>query len=129
MKNIVSTPNAPGAIGPYSQGVITSAPALIYTAGQIPIDPATGEMKNNTIEEATEQVLHNVEAILTAAGASMNDVIKVTVFMTDLSEFAAMNEVYARFFGSNPPARSAVQVAALPKGARIEIEAIAAVRK
>ncbi|MDQ7063041.1 MAG: RidA family protein [candidate division KSB1 bacterium] len=129
MKNIVSTPNAPGAIGPYSQGVITSASALIYTAGQIPIDPATGEMKNDTIEEATEQVLRNVEAILTAAGASMDDVIKITVFMTDLSEFAAMNEVYARFFGSNPPSRSAVQVAALPKGARIEIEAIAAVRK
>jgi len=125
MKKIVATQKAPAAIGPYSQGVITDGARFIFTAGQIPIDPESGEMRNATIEEATEQVLDNLKAVLEAAGASLDDVVKVTVFMQDLAEFSAMNEVYARYFRKNPPARSAVQVAALPKGARIEIEAIA----
>ena len=129
MKKAIATDTAPGAIGPYSQGIISRENSFVYTAGQIPIDPATGEMRNATIEEATEQVLKNVQAVLQAGGATMEDVVKVTVFMADLSEFAAMNEVYGRFFTGTPPARSAVEVAALPKGARIEIEAIACIAK
>lgn len=127
MKRIIRTEKAPPAIGPYNQGIVIEGGKVVFTAGQIPIDPTTGEMRNASIEEATEQALNNVKAILEAAGSSMANVIKVTVFMADLSEFVAMNEVYARFFPQNPPARSAFQVAALPKEARIEIEAIAVV--
>ena len=127
MKEIIHTDAAPAAIGPYSQGVATGGSKLIFTAGQIPLDPGTGEMRNDSIEQATERVLQNLKAVLEAAGASLADVVKVTVFMIDLGEFAAMNAVYGTFFGDNPPARSAVQVAALPKGARIEMEAIASV--
>jgi len=127
MKEIIRTDAAPAAIGPYSQGVTTGAGKLIFTAGQIPLDPETGDMRNDSIEQAAEQVLKNLQAVLEAAGASMADVVKVTVFMTDLGEFAAMNAVYGTFFGDKPPARSAVQVAALPKGARIEMEAIASI--
>ncbi len=135
MKKIVSTKNAPSAIGAYSQGVIVDGgvqihnnqPKLVFTAGQIPLDPKTGEMRNDTIEEATEQVLKNVRGVLEAAGSRMENVIKTTVFLQDMSEFAGMNEVYSRFFSENPPARSAVQAAALPKGSRVEIEAIATV--
>ncbi|RMD96801.1 MAG: RidA family protein [Calditrichaeota bacterium] len=129
MKKAISTPKAPAAIGPYSQGIIAEPGSFIFTAGQIPLVPETGEMRNANIEEATEQVLKNLQEVLAAGSASMDDVVKVTVFMTDLSEFSAMNEVYSKFFKERPPARSAVQVAALPKGARIEIEAIARVRK
>lgn len=124
MKKLVHTEQAPAAIGPYSQGVIVDGGRLLFTAGQIPLDPATGDLRNATIAEAAEQVLKNLKAVIEAAGGTLADVLKVTVFMTDLSEFAAMNEVYGRFFANNPPARSAVQVAALPKGARIEMEAI-----
>lgn len=127
MKKIVRTEMAPAAIGPYNQGVVAQGGKILFTAGQIPLEPATGEMCNNTIQEATEQALNNVKAILEAAGSRMDNVLKMTVFMADISEFAAMNEVYARFFPNNPPARSAFQVAALPKGAKIEIEAIALV--
>jgi 2-iminobutanoate/2-iminopropanoate deaminase len=128
MKKIIRTDHAPAAIGPYNQGVVAEGGKILFTAGQIPLDPATGGMRNDSIEEATEQVLNNVKAILEAAGTSMDNVLKMTVFMADISEFVAMNEVYARYFPNNPPARSAFQVAALPKGARIEIEAIALVK-
>ena len=124
MKKIIQTEKAPAAIGPYSQAILVQD-NLIYTAGQIPLDPQSGELLNSTIEEATSRVLDNLKAVLEAAGSSIDKVIKTTVFMTNLSEFAQMNEIYATYFGENPPARSAVQVAALPKGARIEIEAVA----
>lgn len=123
IKSIVSTEKAPQAIGPYSQAI--AAGDFIFTAGQIPLDPATGELENATIEQATRRVLENLQAVLQAAGSDLNHVVKMTVYMHDLSEFAAMNAVYAEFFGDDPPARSAVQVAALPKGARIEMDAIA----
>jgi len=99
--------------------------ALVYTAGQIPFDPATGQIVEGSIEAQTRRVLTNIKAILEAAGTSLDRVVKTTVFMTDLSQFAAMNAVYAEFFPVDPPARSTVQVAALPKGALLEIEAVA----
>lgn len=122
-RKIISTPNAPAAVGPYSQGVV--AGNLVFTAGQIPIDPQTGKMIEGDIQVQTEQVLRNIQAVLEAAGSSLANVVKCTVFLADISEFGAMNEVYGRFFTNNPPARSAFQAAALPLGARIEIEAIA----
>ncbi len=122
-RKIISTQNAPAAVGPYSQGVV--AGNLVFTAGQIPIDPKTGKMIEGDIQAQTEQVLRNIQAVLEAAGSSLANVVKCTVFLADISEFGAMNEVYGRFFTNNPPARSAFQVAALPLGARIEIEAIA----
>lgn len=122
----VVTSHAPAAIGPYSQAI--KANGMLFLSGQIPLNPGTGEMVNDTIESATEQVLINLGAVLEAAGLDFADVVKTSVFMTDLDEFAAMNEVYARFFGSPPPARACVQVAALPKGCRVEIEAIALLR-
>ncbi len=128
MKKIVSTSTAPAAIGPYSQGIVTSGAKLVYTAGQIPLDPESGEMINSNIEEATDRVLKNLKAVLEAAGSGLENVVKVTVFMVDLGDFARMNEVYGRYFSDNPPARSAVQVSALPKGALIEMEAIAEVK-
>ena len=123
MKEIIFTTSAPAAIGPYSQGIC--AGNLVITSGQIPIDPATGTFAEGGIREQTRQSLKNVEAVLAAAGLSMADVIKTTVFLKDMNDFAAMNEVYATFFTANPPARSAVEVARLPKDALVEIEAIA----
>jgi len=124
MRKTIKTKDAPAAIGPYSQGLAFQG-ELVYSAGQIPLDPASGKMLNDSIEEATERALLNLQAVLEAAGSSIASVVKTTVFMTDLSEFSRMNEVYGRFFTDNPPARSAVQVSALPLGARIEIEAVA----
>jgi len=121
-KQIVSTLNAPGAIGPYSQGVKIGS--LIFTSGQLPINLQSGELVAD-IEGATKQSLDNVKAILESAGATMDKIIKTVVFLRDMNDFAAMNTVYATYFPSNPPARSAVQVARLPKDAIIEIEAIA----
>ena len=123
MKKVVSTDGAPKAIGPYSQGIDTGS--LVFLSGQIPLDPATGQMVAGGIAEQTERVLQNLEAVLKASGLSMNHVVRTTVFLVDLGEFAAMNEVYARHFPKDHPARSTVQVAALPKGARVEIDAIA----
>jgi 2-iminobutanoate/2-iminopropanoate deaminase len=123
MRKVVATDGAPKAIGPYSQGIDTGA--LVFVSGQIPLDPATGQMVSGGIAEQTERVLKNVEAILKASGLTLNHVAKTTVYLTDLGEFAAMNEVYARHFPKDAPARATVQVAALPKGARIEIDAIA----
>ena len=123
MKEIVQTEHAPRAIGPYSQAIKTNG--LIFASGQIPTDPATGEFVAGGIEEQTRQVLKNLSAVLEAAGSSLDRVVKTTVFLIDMQEFAAMNEVYATFFTSNPPARATVQVARLPRDARVEIEAIA----
>ena len=121
-KQTVSTPNAPAAIGPYSQGVKVGN--LIFTSGQLPMNPQSGELVAD-IEGATKQSLDNVKAILESAGASMDKVVKTVVFLRDMNDFVAMNAVYATYFPTNPPARSAVQVARLPKDAILEIEAIA----
>lgn len=122
-KNIIHTEHAPAAIGPYSQAI--RAGALVYTAGQIPLDPATGQLVEDEITVQTDRALRNLQAILEAAGGGLQHVVKTTVFLKDMGEFAAMNKVYATYFGEEPPARSAVQAAALPLGARIEIEAVA----
>jgi 2-iminobutanoate/2-iminopropanoate deaminase len=122
-RKIIATDKAPGAVGPYSQGI--AAGGFIFTAGQVPIDPATGKVEAETIEEQTRQSLMNIRAVLHAAGSGLDRVVKMTVFMTDLGQFQAMNAVYAEFFPADPPARSAVQVAALPLGVQIEIEAVA----
>lgn len=125
MREIIKTSKAPGAIGPYSQAVKMPAGKIIFTAGQIPLDPATGQLVEGDIKVQTRRVLENVRAIIDASGASLNDVVKTTVFMSSLAEFQAMNEVYAEFFPNNPPARSTVEVSALPRGAKVEIETIA----
>ena len=125
VKDIIATDDAPRAIGPYSQAV--RAGNLVFASGQIPIDPATGQFVGGGIAEQTEQVLRNLTAVFKAAGVGMNQVIKTTVFLADMDDFTAMNEVYGRFFGEDPPARATVQAARLPRDARVEIEAIAAV--
>ena len=125
MKNILSTDKAPAAIGPYSQGVSAPVRSIVITSGQLPIDPATGAFAEGGIAGQTRQSLENVKAFLAADGCTLEDVIKTTVFLKDMNDFAAMNEVYATFFPTNPPARSAVEVARLPKDAMVEIEAIA----
>jgi 2-iminobutanoate/2-iminopropanoate deaminase len=121
----VETGDAPAAIGPYSQAIIVNG--LLYTAGQIPLDPKTMELVAGGIEEQTHQVMKNLAAILKQAGASLQDVIKTTVFLQDMGEFAAMNKVYAEHFGEHKPARSTVQAARLPRDVKVEIELIAAV--
>ena len=125
-KIVIDTKNAPGAIGPYSQGMIVGN--LVYTSGQLPIDRATGELVQD-VKLATKASLDNVKAILEEAGTSMDKIFKTTVFIKDLNDFNAVNEVYATYFKSNPPARSCVQVAKLPKDAVVEIEAIAVLEK
>ncbi|MEE0933565.1 RidA family protein [Clostridium sp. D43t1_170807_H7] len=121
-REIIHTNNAPGAIGPYSQGIIVGD--FVYTSGQIPINPATGVMETD-IKLATKQSMENIKAILEEAGTSLENVVKTSIFLKDLNDFAAVNEVYGTYFTENPPARSCVQVAKLPKDAVIEIEAIA----
>jgi len=123
-KKAIATPSAPAAIGPYSQAV-RSEGATISVSGQLPIDPATGAFAGDDIKSQTRQSLSNIKAILEEAGAGMNAVVETTVFLTDIAEFADMNDVYAEFFEEPYPARAAVQVAALPKGAKIEIRAVA----
>ena len=118
----ISTPNAPAAIGPYSQGIISNG--FIYTSGQLPIVPATGKIEAATVEEQTVQVIKNVEAILVAGGSSLAKVVKTTCFLSDINDFGAFNEVYAKYFTSSP-ARICVEVAAIPKGALVEIEVVA----
>ena len=125
MKQVISTPKAPAAIGPYSQAIRVGN--LIYTSGQIPINPATEQFVEGGIKEQTRQSLTNVKAILEEAGTSMANVIKTTVFMADMADFADMNGIYAEFFAEPFPARSAVAVKTLPKGALVEIEVIAEV--
>jgi 2-iminobutanoate/2-iminopropanoate deaminase len=123
VKEIIQTEHAPNAIGPYSQAV--KANGLIFASGQIPIDPQTGQFVPGGVAEQTEQVLKNLAAVLEAAGSGLDRIVKTTVFLADMQEFAAMNEVYARFFKESPPARATVEAAGLPRAARVEIEAIA----
>ena len=125
MKEVISTTKAPAAIGPYSQAIKVGN--LVYTSGQIPIDPATGSFVEGGIKEQTRQSLLNVKAILEEAGLTMGNVVKTTVFMADMNDFADMNAVYAEFFAEPYPARSAVAVKTLPKGALVEIEVVATV--
>ncbi|MFQ5694861.1 MAG: RidA family protein [Terriglobia bacterium] len=123
MKTTIATEKAPGAIGPYSQGV--KANGFLFCSGQVALDPATGQVVSGDIRAQTERVLKNLEAVLTAAGSSLAEVVKTTVFLTDLNDFAAMNEVYGTFFPENPPARATVEVRRLPKDVKVEIDLIA----
>lgn len=122
-RQVISSPNAPAAIGPYSQAVASGD--WLFLSGQIPLDPATGELVSGDIEVETRRVLDNLSFVLQAAGASFADLVKTTIYLTNLGDFAAVNRVYAERFGDSPPARATVQVAALPKGARVEIDGIA----
>ncbi len=124
MKTIINTDNAPAAIGPYSQAVCSTS-GLIFVSGQLPIDPGTGEFAGPDIKSQTRQSLENIKNILEAAGFSMDNVLKTTVLLQHISDFSSMNEVYSSYFTGNCPARAAFEVAALPKGALVEIEAVA----
>lgn len=123
MKEIVSTENAPKAIGPYSQAVRWNG--LVFCSGQIPLHPSTGQLVEGGIEEQTVRVLENLKAVLEAAGASFESVLKTTIFVKDLGDFAKVNEVYSRYFPVNPPARATVEAARLPRDVKVEVEAIA----
>ncbi len=123
MRQAVSTPSAPAAIGPYSQAI--RAGALLFVSGQIPIDPATGSMVDGDVAAQTHRVFQNISAILTAAGATLDDVVRTTVYLADMNDFGAMNAVYGTYFTSPAPARATVQAARLPKDARVEIDVIA----
>lgn len=122
-KQVIQTDKAPKAIGPYSQAIRTDS--MVYTAGQIGIDPATGELVAGNVEEQTRQALANIRNVLEAAGSAIEQVVKTTVFLKDMGDFVKMNAVYAEIFGENPPARSTIAVAGLPKGGLVEIEAVA----
>jgi 2-iminobutanoate/2-iminopropanoate deaminase len=123
MKKIISTNEAPAAVGPYSQAV--RAGSMVFCAGQIPLDPKSGQIVSQDVAEQTRRVLDNLTAVLKSERLTLSDVVKTTVFVTDLADFQTVNEIYAKYFSAQPPARSTVQVAALPKAARVEIEAIA----
>ncbi|MDW7709175.1 MAG: RidA family protein [Deferrisomatales bacterium] len=123
MKTQIVTERAPAAIGPYSQAV--AAGSYVFCSGQIPLDPATGQVVGKGVEEQTRQVLDNLRAVLEAAGSGLEHVVKTTVFLADMGDFPAMNAVYEGYFGDKPPARSTIQAAALPRGAAVEIEAVA----
>jgi len=125
MKRSVSTLSAPAAIGPYSQAVVAPPGDLVFCSGQIALDPESGELIEGSIADRTRACLENLQNVLAAAGCSLRDVVKTTIFLTDLGTFAAVNEVYAGYFEGAPPARSTIQVSALPKGTDVEIEAIA----
>jgi 2-iminobutanoate/2-iminopropanoate deaminase len=130
MKNVVSTDKAPAAIGAYSQAIqfdCCKTGTILFTSGQIPLDPSTGELVSGGIAAEIEQVMKNLKAVVEAGGSSMDKVLKATIFLADMGDFAVVNEVYGRYFPENPPARSAFQVAGLPLGVRVEIECIAAV--
>ncbi len=124
-KHIVHTDKAPAAIGPYSQAVKVKTAELLFTAGQIPIDPRSGEMAAGGIREQTRQALENLKAVVEAGGSNLDRVVKVTVFLKDMNDFKEMNDIYGEYFRENPPARSAVQVARLPKDVDVEIECVA----
>jgi 2-iminobutanoate/2-iminopropanoate deaminase len=128
MKRVISTDNAPKAIGPYSQAIAIAPKELVFCSGQIPLDPKTGNVVEGDISVQTERVLDNVAAVLDAAGCSFGDVVKTTIFLADMGDFAKVNEHYAKRFSSDPPARSTVQAARLPRDVRVEIEVIAAKR-
>jgi 2-iminobutanoate/2-iminopropanoate deaminase len=125
MKSIIQSSEAPAAIGPYSQAIVTGQ--FLFCSGQIPLDPKTGELVSDDVAEQTHRVLDNLGAVLRAKNLTFDHVIKTTVFVTDLSKFAEINAVYAKYFTNNPPARSTIQVAALPKNAKVEIEAVAVI--
>lgn len=126
-KRAIETADAPKAIGPYSQAIVANG--FVYTSGQIGLDPKTGTLVEGGIVEQTEQTLKNIEAVLKASGSSTDDVVKTTVFLADMNDFAKMNEVYAKYFNAPFPARSTVQVARLPRDAKVEIEAVAVTKK
>jgi 2-iminobutanoate/2-iminopropanoate deaminase len=123
MKKIVSTKDAPAAVGPYSQAIRSGS--ILFCAGQIPLDPQTGQIVSDDIDAQTKRVLENVSAVLRAENLNFSHVVKTTIFLTDMGDFQTVNEIYATYFRDNPPARSTVQVSALPKGAKVEIEVIA----
>ena len=125
MKKVISTPHAPAAIGPYSQAIVYNG--FAYLSGQIPLDPATGQVIEGDITAQTERVFANMKSVLEACGSSFAQVLKTTVFIKDMGEFSKVNEVYAKYFDANPPARSTVEVARLPRDVRVEIEAVAIV--
>lgn len=126
MKKSIHTSSAPAAIGPYSQAILASSPAgIVFASGQLPVDPATGAFVPGGVAEQTAQALKNASAVLAAAGSSLAQAVKTTVFLKDMNDFAAMNEIYATFFPDTPPARSTIEVARLPKDALVEIEVIA----
>jgi 2-iminobutanoate/2-iminopropanoate deaminase len=132
MHEVIATTDAPGAIGPYSQATVVRTDslvrfprALLFLSGQIPLDPKSGQLVKGTIEDETERAMENLKAVLAASGAGFAQVVKTTIYLTDLADFAAVNGVYGRYFPASPPARATVQVAALPRGARVEIDAIA----
>ncbi len=125
MKKILATTDAPAAIGPYSQGIQTGS--FLFCAGQIPLDPKTGQMVSDDISEQTKRVLENIAGLLKAAHLSFDHVVKTTIFLTSMDDFQTVNEIYATYFRQDPPARSTVAVSALPKGAKVEIEVIAAI--
>ncbi len=123
MKEIITAPNAPKAAGPYSSGVRLNG--IVFLSGQIPLDPKTGQLVTGSIEDQTSRVIENLQAVLQGAGLTLDHVVKTTVFLKDMNNFARMNEVYAKYFGATPPARSTVEVARLPRDVQVEIEAIA----
>lgn len=126
-RRVIETREAPAAIGPYSQAVAVEGPArTLYVSGQIPLDPATGQLVAGDVRAQTVRVLRNLEAVLEAGGMALSDVVRTTIYLVDLGDFAAVNELYGERFGAAPPARATVQVAALPKGALVEIDAVAA---
>ncbi|ABS25520.1 RidA family protein [Anaeromyxobacter sp. Fw109-5] len=127
MKRILSTPAAPQAIGPYSQAVEARGARTLFLSGQIPLDPATGELVPGDVEAQTARVMENLRAVLAAGGAGFEHVVRTTIFLADLGDFARVNAVYGRYFPGEPPARATVGVAALPRGARVEIDAVAVV--
>lgn len=124
-KEIVSTKDAPAAIGPYSQAI--KAAGLVFISGQIPLDPASGEIAGDNIEAQTERVMKNLGAVLKAAGSDLDKVVKTTIYLTDLNDFAVVNGIYGSYFNDSPPARATVEVSGLPKGVKVEIDAIALV--
>jgi 2-iminobutanoate/2-iminopropanoate deaminase len=126
MKQPVNTDRAPAAIGPYSQAIKVSCQTLVFCSGQIPLDPKTGQIVGQTAAEQCRQVLENLKNVVAAAGGDLSKVVKTTVFLADMNDFVAVNEVYAGFFPTEPPARAAIQVARLPKDVRVEIEAVVA---
>jgi 2-iminobutanoate/2-iminopropanoate deaminase len=127
MKHVISTTGAPAAIGPYSQAIVANG--FVFVSGQIPLDPATGQMTEGGIAAQTARALDNLRAVLEAAGASLDSVVKTTVYLKDMAEFAAMNEVYARYFTAPAPARATIEAARLPRDVRVEIDCIAALAR
>ena len=125
MKTVLQTDGAPKAIGPYSQGIATAPGKMVFLSGQIPLDPSTGQLVTGDIGAQTDRVMQNLKAVLEQAGLSFANVVRCTIYLMDLNDFAVVNEVYGRYFPSAPPARATVQVAGLPKSARVEIDAIA----